>query len=78
MPLNDKKIVSIILEQCEGIEERCEDYKKEIIEVVTDILEYERGHRVSATHIQKKINERCNAAAKLLATQRSHHPGTEV
>ena len=78
MPLNDKKIVSIILEQCDGIEERCKGYREEIIEVITDILEHERGHRVSATHIQKKINERCNAAARLLATQRGHNPGTEV
>ena len=77
MPLNDRKIVSIILEQCEGIEERCEDYKEEIIEVISDILEYERGHRVSATNIQKKINERCSAAARILAMQRSHSPGTE-
>ena len=77
MPLNERKIVSIILEQCVGIEERCEGYKDEIIEVITDIVEYERGHRVSATHIQKKINERCNAAARFLATQRSHNPGTE-
>lgn len=51
MPLNDKKIISIILKQCAGIEERCHGYRKEIIEVVSDILLYERGHRVSATNI---------------------------
>ena len=77
MPLNDRKIVSIILEHCDGIEERCEGYREEIIEVVSDILEYERGHRVSATNIQKKINEKCNAAARFLATRRSHNTGTE-
>ena len=67
MPLNDKKIISIILKQCTGIEERCHGYRKEIIEVVSDILLYERGHRVSATNIQKKINDRCDAAARFLA-----------
>ena len=77
MPLNDRKIVSIILEQCAGMEERCEGYRKEIVEVIADILEYERGHRVSATNIQKKINDKCNAAARFLAPQRCQAAGTE-
>ena len=77
MPLNDRKIISIILEQCSTIEERCEDYRVEIVEVISDILEYERGHRVSATNIQKKINDKCNAAAQFLATQRGQATGTE-
>lgn len=72
MPLNDRKIISIILDQCAGIEERCEGYREEIIDVISDILQYERGHRVSATNIQKKINDKCNAAARFLAEQRSH------
>ena len=77
MPLNDKKIVSIILEQCTEIENRCEGYREEIIQVITDILEYERGHRVSATNIQKKINDKCNAAARFLAMQRGQDTGME-
>jgi hypothetical protein len=77
MPLNDRKIISIILEQCAGIEDRCEGYRDEVIEVISEILEYERGHRVSATNIQKKINEKCNAAARFLATHRGQDAGTE-
>lgn len=70
MPLNEKKIISIIFEKCEEVEERCESYREEIIGVITDILEYERGHRVSRTDIQKKINDKCNAAGRFLAMQR--------
>jgi hypothetical protein len=77
MPLNDKKIISIILEQCSGIEERCDGYREEIIEVISEILEYERGHRVSATNIQKKINDKCNTAARFLSEQRGQCTGTE-
>ena len=77
MPLNDKKIVSIVLEQCSGIEERCDGYREEIINVIAEILEYERGHRVSATNIQKKINDKFNATARFLAKQRSHDTGVE-
>lgn len=76
MPLNDRRIISIILEQSAGIEERCDGYREEIIEVIGDILEYERGHRVSATNIQKKINEKCNAAARFLARGRGQDAGT--
>lgn len=72
MPLNDRKIISIILDQCARIEERCKGYREEIVDVISDILQYERGHRVSATNIQKKINDKCNAAARFLAEQRSH------
>jgi len=77
MPLNDKKIISIIFEQCAEIEERCDGYREEIIEVISDILEYERSHRVSATSIQKKINDKCNAAARFLVEQRGRESGTE-
>jgi len=76
MPLNDKKIISIILEQCQEIDERCKGYRGEIIEVISDILEYERGHRVSATNIQKKINEKCNAAARFLVDNNKKESST--
>ena len=77
MPLNEKKIISIIFEQCSGLEERCDGYRAEVIEVITDILDDERGHRVSATTIQKNVNDKCNAAARFLAQQRSQDIGTE-
>lgn len=77
MPLNEKKIISIILQQCYGLEERCKGYRKEIIEVIADILVYERGHRVSATTIQKKINDKCKAAGWFLAKQRGQTTNTE-
>lgn len=77
MPLNDRKIISIILEECAGVDERCRGYRDELIEVISEILEYERSHRVSATNIQKKINDKCNAAARFLAEQRGQVTGTE-
>ena len=77
MPLNEKKIISIILEECAGIDERCNGYREEIREAITDILMHERGHRVSRTHIQKKINDRCNAAARFLIKKRGLHMSME-
>ena len=77
MPLNDKKIISIILDECSGVEERCDGYREELVEVISEILEYERGHRVSATNIQKKINDKFNSTARFLASQRGQDSGTE-
>ena len=77
MPLNDKKIISIIFEQREEINERCKGYREEIIEVISEILGYERSHRVSATNIQKKINDKCNAAARFLVEQNRKESGTD-
>ena len=69
MPWNDRKIISIILKECDGLEERFDGYGKEITGAVADILQYERQHRVSATNIQKKINDKCNATARLLLSK---------
>ncbi|WIM10721.1 MAG: hypothetical protein OJF58_001677 [Enhydrobacter sp.] len=77
MPLNDRKIISIILEECKGVEERCGGYREEIIDVISDIIEYERQHRVQGTNIQKKINDKCNAAARFLSENRGIDVSTE-
>lgn len=71
MPLNEKKIISIILDQCKDIEERYEGYQKDIVEVVSEILFYERQHRTQGTNIQQKISDKCNAVGLLLTEQRS-------
>ena len=71
MPLNERKIISIILDECKNIEERYDGYKEEMIEVISDILQYEREHRISRTDIQKKINDKCNAAGYSLSEKRS-------
>lgn len=78
MPLNDKKVISMIIEQCASIEERCEGYREEIIGVITEILQYEQEHRVSKTNIQTKINDKCNATGRFLATQQGQASSVET
>lgn len=70
MPLNDKKIISIILEECAQLPERCTGYRDEIVEVISDIIAFERSHRVEATNIQQKISDKCDAAARFLTETR--------
>lgn len=71
MPLNDRKIINIILEECKTIEERCEGYREEIVDVITDIITAERQHRVQGTNIQQRISDKCNAAGRFLAEHRA-------
>ena len=71
MPLNDKKIISIILDQGKEVPERCDGYREEIMNVIADIITFERGHRVEATNIQQKINDKCDAAARFLTEKRA-------
>lgn len=70
MPLYERKIINIILDECKTIEERCEGYKEELVDVIIDIITYERQHRLQATNIQKKINDKCNATGRFLAEKR--------
>jgi len=67
MPLIPKKIVSIISNQCMNLEERCKDYREEILNTIADILELERQHRIRAINIQQKINDKCDATGRFLA-----------
>ncbi len=71
MPLNERKIISIILEEMEKVEEQCPGYREEIQDVIADIIEYERQHRVAGTNIQQKVNDKINAAGRYLAERTS-------
>lgn len=70
MPLNDRKIIAIILNECKTIEERCTGYKEELREVITEIIADENQHRVRGTNIQQKISDKCYAAGDFLAESR--------
>ena len=71
MPLNSGKIFSIILNECESIEERYDGYKEHFIDDIIDIIDYERKNLAQGTNIQQQINEKCNSAGDLLAKKRS-------
>jgi len=67
MPLIQKKIVSIISDQCKNLDERCRGYRDEIFNTVADILVFERQHRIRSINIQQKINDKCDATGRFLA-----------
>lgn len=70
MPRNDKKVIAMISQQVNSIEERCEGYRSEIMDTIADILEFEREHQIKQSNIQQKINDKCDAAANFLVDRR--------
>lgn len=70
MPLNERKVLDIIISECKTMEERCKGYQSELIDVIAEIITLERQHLVQATNIQKKINDKLNASGRLLAERR--------
>lgn len=70
MPANEQKVIQIILEEIRTAEDRCEGYREELMEAVSDIITSERQHRVKGTNIQQQVNERCHAVGQFLAQNR--------
>ena len=75
MPLNDLKVLQIILAEVQAAEERCVGYRKTLKETLTEIIELERLHQVQATNIQQKISDKCNATGRWLAAHTEDLPG---
>jgi len=70
MPLDNKKVIQIILEESANIDDRCEGYKSELAQGIAEIISYERENMATATNIQQKINDKCNAIGKYLSDRR--------
>lgn len=77
MPLNERKIISIILDECNRVPDRCEGYREELLASITDIIQAERQHRVQSTNIQQKVNDKCGAVGRLLASKRGQLDGRD-
>lgn len=77
MPLNERKIIKILLDECKTVEDRCDGYREEVIELISEIITAERQHRVQGIYIQQKISDRCNAAGRFLAEKRGQNAQDE-
>lgn len=71
----NRRIVAIILQEVQSIEERCEGYRSELMAAISDILDCERQHRIQSTNIQQQINEKCDATGRYLAKRRAADGG---
>jgi hypothetical protein len=70
MPLNEAKIVQIMMDQCAMLPERCEGYHEELLAAIADIIQTERQHKVQGTNVQQRVNDKVNATGTFLARER--------
>lgn len=70
MSFNPQKMANLIVNECESIEQRCEGYKKKLVNTIVEILTLEKNNIVKGTNIQQKIDDACKEAGDFLAKKR--------
>lgn len=76
MAYNDRKILGVLLGELEAIPERCEGYRKELGQLLGDVLMAEREHAISRTNVVRKIGDQVNTVAMWLHRERGQQSGT--
>lgn len=70
MALNQQKLITIIMEEAGKLPERCNGYRDEVIETLSEIITLERQHRREGIYIKQKIADKCNALGRFLSESR--------
>ena len=71
MAHNDKKIISVLMEEMDNIPNRSIGYKMEMKELVSDVLLLEREHQISKIDVVKKIADKINASGQIYYKNKS-------
>lgn len=66
MSFNAEKMAKLISHEIEFIEERCDGYKKKILDSIIEILKSEKEHKGQKTNIQQKVDTACYTAGDFL------------
>ena len=79
MSFNAEKMANLIHNECDSIEERCDGYKKKVLDTIIEILKAEKEHKVQRTNIQQQVDTACHAAGDFLTRKRDiDNPTTEA
>lgn len=60
MAYNDKKILQVLLDECNKVPERCKGYRGDMVELLGEILTLERENAIARINIVKKISDQVN------------------
>lgn len=60
MAYNDKKILQVLLDECNKVPERCEGYRGDMVHLLGEILTLERENAIARINIVKKIADQVN------------------
>jgi hypothetical protein len=55
MAYKDERVIDILLEQADAIEERCPGYREELKDAVADIVAEERKNKFARTNVAVKV-----------------------
>ena len=66
MTVGEQKLLAVLREQVEAIEERMPGYRGHVLETLAQIVVLEREHLEARTQIQKKISDKAQALAMIL------------
>ena len=71
MPINERKVLAILLEEVDKVPERCDGYGDELKNAIADIVAAEREHRTRRGQIQQKVDGICDLAGDWLTNRQS-------
>ncbi len=71
MAYKDEKVINILLEQADAIEDRCEGYRDELKEALGDIILAERQNKFAKTNIAVKVSDIVGRVGTYLFTRPS-------
>ena len=66
MEFNDKKILNILNNHVDDLDEKCVGYKDKMRDLVKDIIRLETEHSVSKTNIKQKLHDSIQKVGKFL------------
>jgi hypothetical protein len=65
--MDSRRVLEIILEEADEVDERYEGYRKDLTEVVAEIVNIERQHRLMSRNVKKEIADQINTLGGDLA-----------
>jgi hypothetical protein len=78
MAYKDEKVVTIILEQLAGVEERCPGYRQEVCQILSEILQAERQNQFAKTNIVQKVGDLVGRVGTYYHLRSAPMPAAEV
>lgn len=65
--MDSRRVLEIILEESRAVEERYQGYRNDLTEVVAEIVNIERQHRLMSRNVKKEIADQINTLGGDLA-----------
>lgn len=72
MAVDQRKLIAVMRQAVESVEERYVGYRSDLFDYVAQIVMLEREHERKATQIQKKIGDRVGALGTLVDKKAEH------